>query len=68
MAPSRASHAYGAIGGYSGHELGSVKPASGQVWDRSELPERFRRMSWTEEEIEAVELGGAGVLVGWGGA
>ena len=43
-------------------------PAKGQVWDRSELPERFGRMRWSEDEIEAVELGGAGVRVGWGGA
>ena len=62
------SHAYGAIGGHSGHELGSIRPGQGEVWDRSELPPRFGRMRWTEEEIEAVELGGAGVNVGWGGA
>lgn len=67
--PSAASsHAYGSIGGHSGHELGGVKPAQGQVWDRSELPKRFGRMAWTEEEIEAVQLGGAGVRVGWGGS
>ena len=62
------SHAYGGIGGHSGHELGGVEPAKGEVWDRSELPARFGRMPWTQEEIEALELGGAGVKVGWGGA
>lgn len=36
--------------------------------DRSELPERFHLLAWTEEEIERVELGGAGGKVGWGGA
>lgn len=59
---------YGSIGGRSGHELGRVEPEKGEVWDRSELPERFWRMGWTAEEMEAVELGGAGVPVGWGGS
>ena len=40
----------------------------GEVWDRSELPGRFGRMAWTEDEIEAVELGGANLRVGWGGS
>ena len=66
--PSSSSHAYGAIGGHSGHELGHLEPANGEVWDRSELPARFGRMAWTDEEIEALELGGAGLKVGWGGA
>ena len=66
--PPPSSHAYGGIGGHSGHELGRVEPAKGEVWDRSELPGRFGRMPWTEEEIEALELGGAGLRVGWGGA
>jgi len=56
------------MGGHSGHELGGVEPAKGQSWDRSELPGRFGRMAWTEEEMEAVEMGGAGVRVGWGGS
>ena len=64
------SHAYGGVGGHSGHELGSVRPdaARGEVWDRSDLPGRFGRMAWSEEEIEAVELGGANLGVGWGGS
>lgn len=62
------SHAYGGIGGHSGHELGRVELAKGEVWDRSELPARFGRMPWTQEEIEALELGGAGLKPGWGGA
>ena len=66
--PPPSSHAYGGIGGHSGHELGGVEPAKGEVWDRSELPARFGRMPWTQEEIEALELGGAGLKVGWGGA
>lgn len=48
--------------------MGSVQPRQGEVWDRSELPERFARLEWSGEEIEAVEMGGAGVRVGWGGA
>ncbi|KAM0795074.1 hypothetical protein BDR22DRAFT_872558 [Usnea florida] len=64
------SHAYGGVGGRSGHEFGSVRPdeGRGEVWDRSELPGRFGRMPWTEDEIEAVELGGANLRVGWGGS
>ena len=66
--PPASTHAYGNIGGHSGHELGAVEPAKGQAWDRNELPKRFGRMTWTEEEIEAVEMGGAGAPVGWGGS
>lgn len=51
--------AYGAIGGHSGHELGSVEAKKGEFFDRSELPARFRRTPWTEEEIEAITSGGA---------
>lgn len=66
--PSSSSHAYGAIGGLSGHALGGVEPARGEVWDRSELPARFGRMAWTEEEIEGLELAGANLKPGWGGS
>ena len=45
-----------------------MRPGKGEVWDRAELPGRFARMSWTAEEIEAVEMGGAGLEVGWGGS
>lgn len=54
---------YGAIGGHSGQSLGSVKPPPGQYFDRSELPARFQRTKWTAAEIEAVETGGASLLV-----
>jgi small subunit ribosomal protein YMR-31 len=50
---------YGAIGGVSGASLGSVKPGQGEYFDRSELPKRFRRMTWSESEIEAVDSAGA---------
>lgn len=50
---------YGAIGGHSGRELGSVQPQKGEFWDRNELPSRFHRARWTEAEIEAIESGGA---------
>lgn len=54
---------YGAIGGHSGHELGSVQPAKGEVWDRDELPARFRRKVWSQREIEAIDSAGASL---WG--
>lgn len=38
------------------------------VMDRTELPKRFWGLSWTEEEIEGVELGGANLKAGWGGS
>jgi small subunit ribosomal protein YMR-31 len=47
------------IGGRSGSDLGSVKPADGMYFDRNELPLRFRRTPFTEAEIEAIETGGA---------
>ena len=50
---------YGAIGGHTGHELGSIKPKDGEFFDRSELPKRFRRTGWSEEEIDAVTSAGA---------
>lgn len=59
--PSGASGA--TIGSRSGRSLGSIEPPPGQYFDRSELPARFRRMEWTEAEIEAVESGGASVVL-----
>jgi small subunit ribosomal protein YMR-31 len=53
------TYPYGAIGGHSGAELGSIQPKKGEFFDRSELPARFRKTPWTEAEIDAVETGGA---------
>ena len=50
---------YGAIGGHSGAELGSIEPGKEEVFDRNQLPLRFRRTAWSEEEIEAIQTGGA---------
>lgn len=53
---------YGAIGGKSGRQLGSVQPKDGEYWDRSELPKRFRRTPWSDAEMEAIESGGASMF------
>ena len=50
---------YGAIGGHSAKELGSIKPKEGEFFDRSELPARFRKLEWTQREMDAIESGGA---------
>lgn len=55
----KGSQTYGLIGGKTGAELGSVQPGEGEFFDRSELPRRFKKLAWTEEEMEAVETGGA---------
>ncbi|CAK7272912.1 hypothetical protein SEPCBS119000_005373 [Sporothrix epigloea] len=47
------------VGGTSGYELGPVQPAKGEVFDRNDLPARFRRAPVSLAEIEAVETGGA---------
>ncbi|KAI9664594.1 MAG: hypothetical protein M1821_006040 [Bathelium mastoideum] len=52
----------GAIGSHSGHSLGSVEPGRGEVFDRSDLPSRFRRTPWTQAEIDAIESGGASMF------
>ncbi|EEH21915.1 hypothetical protein PABG_04126 [Paracoccidioides brasiliensis Pb03] len=52
----------GAIGGQTGASLGTVAPRKGEYFDRNELPERFRRMTWSQEEIDAVETGGASLF------
>lgn len=49
----------GSVGGASGHSLGSVAPKSGEFFDRSELPLRFRRTPYSQAEIDAIETGGA---------
>jgi hypothetical protein len=50
---------YGNIGGKSGHELGSVQAPKGVYFDRSELPKRFQRQPWSQDEIDAIDSGGA---------
>ncbi|KAL8764594.1 MAG: hypothetical protein Q9209_007963 [Squamulea sp. 1 TL-2023] len=67
-APIPSSRVYGAIGGRSGHSLGSVEPRPDMVMDRTELPRRFWGLPWTDEEIEGVESAGANLKVGWGGS
>lgn len=51
--------ASGFIGSQPGSALGPVEAPKGQYFDRSELPERFRRSHIDLAEIEAVESGGA---------
>jgi small subunit ribosomal protein YMR-31 len=53
---------YGAIGGKSAKELGPIKLSKGEFADRNELPARFRRTSWSQAEIDAVESGGASMF------
>ncbi|KAK2763911.1 hypothetical protein FQN54_009530 [Arachnomyces sp. PD_36] len=60
--PTRPSLAYGAIGGHSGSSLGPVSPKQGEFFDRDELPTRFRRMPWSQTEIDAIETGGASLF------
>jgi len=53
---------YGAVGGAAGRSLGPVQPKDGEYFDRNELPKRFWRTQWSEEEIEAVSSGGASMF------
>lgn len=54
------THNYGGfIGNKAGSQLGPVKPAEGQFFDRTELPARFQRLAWSQAEIDAIESGGA---------
>ncbi|KAF2142343.1 uncharacterized protein K452DRAFT_286772 [Aplosporella prunicola CBS 121167] len=52
----------GNIGGQPGAALGPIEPAKGEFFDRSELPDRFARLPWSESEIEAIESGGASLV------
>jgi small subunit ribosomal protein YMR-31 len=61
-APTTSSVTYGAIGGTPGRSLGSVKPKDGEFFDRDELPKRFQRKVWSDEEIEAVDSAGASIF------
>lgn len=51
--------AEGGIGGMSGRALGKVEPAEGEYFDRDQLPARFRRSLFSQDEIDAIETGGA---------
>ncbi|KAG4424513.1 hypothetical protein IFR04_002391 [Cadophora malorum] len=55
----RSKAADGTLGSLSGQSLGSVAPAKGEFFDRSELPARFRRQPIDLSEIDAIETGGA---------
>ncbi|KAF2635132.1 hypothetical protein P280DRAFT_523421 [Massarina eburnea CBS 473.64] len=50
------------IGSSSGSSLGPIEAGKGSFFDRSELPQRFQRLSWSQAEIEAVESGGASLF------
>jgi small subunit ribosomal protein YMR-31 len=52
----------GHVGGAPGASLGRVEAAKGQYFDRSELPARFQRLSWSAVEMEAIESGGASLF------
>ncbi|KAI8934017.1 hypothetical protein NX059_008785 [Plenodomus lindquistii] len=52
----------GLIGGKAGRSLGPIEAQNGMYFDRSELPERFQRLSWSQAEIEAIESGGASLF------
>ncbi|KAK4549780.1 hypothetical protein LTR36_005081 [Oleoguttula mirabilis] len=62
-AAAQTASPYGAIGGHSAKQLGSLELAKGEVWDRNDLPKRFHRVRWTEAEIEAIESAGASMVV-----
>ena len=50
------------IGATPGGSLGPIEAGKGNFFDRSELPQRFRRLAWTQAEIDAVESGGASLF------
>ncbi|KAF2759780.1 hypothetical protein EJ05DRAFT_484689 [Pseudovirgaria hyperparasitica] len=52
----------GYIGSRSGSSLGSVTPSEGQYFDRNDLPARFKRLAWSQAEIDAIESGGASLF------
>ncbi|KAF1839136.1 hypothetical protein BDW02DRAFT_564119 [Decorospora gaudefroyi] len=49
----------GHIGGAAGKNLGPIEAAKGLYFDRSELPQRFQQLSWTQAEMDLLESGGA---------
>jgi small subunit ribosomal protein YMR-31 len=60
--PLNTQQAFSSIGSHPGSALGPVEPAKGMYFDRNELPERFRRLTWSMDEIEAIESGGASLI------
>lgn len=50
---------YGFVGGRAARDLGPIEPKEGEYFDVSELPKRFQRRKYTEEEMDAVTSGGA---------
>lgn len=50
---------YGLIGGRAARDLGSIQPKEGEYFDVSELPKRFQRRAYTDQEMDAVTSGGA---------
>ncbi|CAZ79360.1 unnamed protein product [Tuber melanosporum] len=50
---------HGPLGGYKAATATSISPGKGQVFDRSELPPRFWRLTLSKEEMEVIESGGA---------
>lgn len=53
---------YGAVGGKAGRDLGPIEPKDGEYFDVSELPRRFQRRKYTDEEMDAVTSGGASLF------
>lgn len=53
------SLSYGPIGGTPARRLGSIQPKDGEYFDRSDLPKRFARLQWSDEEMEAITSAGA---------
>lgn len=50
---------YGAVGGRAARDLGPIEPKEGEYFDVSELPKRFQRRKYTDQEMDAVTSGGA---------
>ncbi|PWW78927.1 hypothetical protein C7212DRAFT_167045 [Tuber magnatum] len=50
---------HGPLGDYKATTAASISPPKGQVFDRSQLPPRFWRLTLSKEEMEVIESGGA---------
>lgn len=53
---------YGAVGGRAARDLGPIQPKDGEYFDVSELPKRFQRRKYSDEEMDAVTSGGASLF------